>query len=34
MIEECGLTPDDIFMPKIHEEKPVLVKGLPSKITG
>ena len=34
MIEECGLTPDDIFMPKTHNEKPVLVKGLPSKITG
>ncbi|HUX95991.1 MAG TPA: family 16 glycoside hydrolase [Bacteroidales bacterium] len=34
MIEECGLTPDDIFMPKPQEEKPVLVKGLPSKITG
>jgi histidinol phosphatase-like PHP family hydrolase len=34
MIEECGLTPDDIFMPKPHEEKPVLVKGLPAKITG
>ena len=34
MIEECGLTPDDIFMPKPHTEKPVLVKGLPAKITG
>ncbi len=34
MIEECGLVPDDIFMPKPHEEKPVLVKGLPAKITG
>jgi hypothetical protein len=34
MIEECGLTPDDIFMPKPHIEKPVLVKGLPAKITG
>jgi len=34
MIEECGLTPDDIFMPKLHEQKPVLVKGLPKKITG
>ncbi len=34
MIKECGLTPDDIFMPKPHEEKPVLVKGLPKKITG
>ena len=27
MIEECGLTPDDIFMPKPHNQKPVLVKG-------
>ncbi|MDW7692891.1 family 16 glycoside hydrolase [Flammeovirgaceae bacterium SG7u.111] len=34
MIEECGLTPDDIFMPKKHEQKPVLVKGLPKEITG
>ncbi len=34
MIVECGLTPDDIFVPETHEEKPVLVKGLPSKITG
>lgn len=34
MIEECGLTPDDIFMPKPHNQKPVLVKGLPEKITG
>lgn len=34
MIKECGLTPDDIFMPKPHVEKPVLVKGLPKKITG
>jgi len=34
MIEECGLTPDDIFMPKPHEQKPVLIKGLPEKITG
>ncbi|HBH83999.1 MAG: hypothetical protein A2X05_09435 [Bacteroidetes bacterium GWE2_41_25] len=34
MIQECGLTPDDIFMPKPHKEKPVLVKGLPDKITG
>jgi hypothetical protein len=34
MIEECGLVPDDIFTPKAHEEKPVLVKGLPKKITG
>ena len=34
MIEECNLTPDDIFTPKAHEQKPVLVKGLPKKITG
>ncbi|MBC7888726.1 MAG: DUF1080 domain-containing protein [Ferruginibacter sp.] len=34
MIEECKLTPDDIFIPKAHKQKPVLVKGLPKKITG
>jgi hypothetical protein len=34
MIEECGLTPDDIFMPKQHDQKPVLTKGLPKQITG
>ncbi len=34
MIDACGLTPDDIFMPKPHARKPVLVKGLPAKITG
>lgn len=34
MIEECGLTADDIFMPKPHLQKPVLVKGLPKEITG
>ena len=34
MIEECGLNPNDIFMPKPHEKKPVLVKGLPDAITG
>jgi hypothetical protein len=34
MIDECGLTADDIFMPKPHEQKPVLVKGLPKEITG
>ena len=34
MIKECRLTPDDIFTPKAHELKPVLVKGLPAKITG
>jgi hypothetical protein len=34
MIRECGLTPDDMFMPVRHYQKPVLVKGLPAKITG
>lgn len=34
MIEECGLTANDIFMPKPHKDKPVLVKGLPAQITG
>jgi len=34
MIQECGLTPNDIFEPKPDDEKPVNVKGLPSKITG
>lgn len=34
MIDECGLTPADMFFPKVHEEKPVLVKGLPPAITG
>jgi hypothetical protein len=34
MIDECGLTPDDMFLPPLHENKPVLVKGLPKKITG
>jgi hypothetical protein len=34
MIEECGLTPEDMFLPPAHENKPVLVKGLPIKITG
>jgi len=34
MIEECGLTAYDIFIPKQHHEKPVIVKGLPDKITG
>jgi len=34
MIAECGLTPDDIFIPKTNEQKPVMVKGLPKKITG
>jgi hypothetical protein len=34
MIEECGLIPDDIFMPKPHTQKPIFIKGLPVKITG
>lgn len=34
MKEKLGLTYKDMFMPKKHNEKPVLVKGLPAKITG
>ncbi len=34
MIQECGLTPNDIFEPKPDAQKPVIVKGLPDKITG
>ncbi len=34
MIDECGLSPEDMFLPRIHEQKAVLVKGLPAKITG
>jgi hypothetical protein len=34
MIEECGLTSEDMFLPPLHENKPVLVKGFPKKITG
>ncbi len=34
MIEECKLTPADIFEPKPDSLKPVIVKGLPDKITG
>jgi Domain of Unknown Function (DUF1080) len=34
MIKECGLTPEDMFLPPAPENKPVLVKGLPGKITG
>ena len=34
MIEECQLTPADMFEIKPDNEKPVNVKGLPDKITG
>ncbi len=34
MIEECGLTPNDMFEIKPDSEKPINVKGLPNKITG
>jgi len=34
MIEECKLTPADMFEIKSEEKKPVNVKGLPDKITG
>ncbi len=34
MIEECGLTPNDMFEIKPEAEKPINVKGLPDKITG
>ncbi len=34
MIDECGITPAEFFFPVVHEKKPVLVRGLPEKITG
>jgi hypothetical protein len=34
MIEECGLTPNDMFEIKPEAEKPIHKKGLPEKITG
>ncbi len=34
MIEECGLTPNDMFEIKPDNLKPVNVKGFPEKITG
>lgn len=34
MIQECGLKPNDMFEIKPKDKKPVLVKGLPDKITG
>ena len=33
-VREAGLTPDDIFIPRPADEKKVLKKGLPVKITG
>jgi histidinol phosphatase-like PHP family hydrolase len=32
--QKLGLIYKDMFMPKKQNEKPVLVKGLPAKITG
>lgn len=34
MIEECKLTPNDMFEIKPDSKKPIRVKGLPDKITG
>lgn len=34
MIQECGLTPNDMFEIKPDSLKPIKVKGLPTKITG
>lgn len=34
MIQECGLTPNDMFEIKPDSLKPIKVKGLPAKITG
>ena len=34
MVQECGLTPGDMFEIKPADKKPVIVKGLPEKITG
>jgi hypothetical protein len=34
MIQDCKLTPGDMFEIKPQSQKPVLVKGLPEKITG
>ncbi|MFO8001231.1 MAG: family 16 glycoside hydrolase [Marinilabilia sp.] len=34
MIEECNLTPNDMFEIRDDDEKPVRIKGLPDEITG
>lgn len=34
MKDKLNLKYKDMFLPKIHAEKPVLIKGLPTKITG
>jgi hypothetical protein len=34
IIEEAGITPGDIFLPRPSGDKKVLKKGLPAKITG
>ena len=34
MMEECELSPNDMFEPKPDAEKPVNIKGLPDKIAG
>jgi hypothetical protein len=34
MIEECKLTPNDMFEIKTDDLKPVKIKGLPLKVTG
>jgi hypothetical protein len=31
MIRECGLTQEDMFVPKPHNKKPIFTKGLPKK---
>ncbi|HEY5510574.1 MAG TPA: family 16 glycoside hydrolase [Prolixibacteraceae bacterium] len=34
VIKEVGLTPDDMFFPKSKENRKILKKGLPAKISG